>query len=643
MIRFDSKSGNYTVDFAVTNKKRKMKFKGNVEEENGEPIVLFPGGDVVYFHKDSGKYSASEKEESTTYDWEEVYEEEELEKADTDDGEYEQDVDDVVDAVVDALRATVGDDMVESEVLEPEAGVDLQKWQQPIEPDPFESEGEEEDEVEEEEEEESEGGEGFDFDNTESEEEETGGVVGPVVLDDIMGPEVEPERMVELVGETVGEVEPEVLYEDDEIYQMELELDRERLIDLVGQPVGEEEEEDDEEDDEEDEPIIPRDAFIDTHNIGLIKGINAAVKEAGRNIPKTVLETVPNEIFDRSNMVKLSYDISGARNNMDLDAAGSEFQDAVQSESLVFMPEYSNRDAAVVYDSAKRIYHVAFHGANAEGGNSVEDWQSIKNVMGIRFDRDPQYLRSEKNLELFLKHISEVDPTAGVELTGYSLGGSTSLHLAEKFNLDGMHINSFTSPLSKYEINDTDSLFRARQQMVRIVNDPYSGQSAIRPPRHVHNRDYTTLLPLKENVSFDDAHSLNQFTTKRPRGINNLVEKSNVVGQGLGKAATVAGGIYGGYLGYKQGRDASGSLSEESYRAVLGATESTLPIVGEGDILESGIVGFTQSEISNAFTWVRDSIFGKPEEESMSFRNSGSDAPPPGYVQVSGQGFTPPP
>jgi hypothetical protein len=110
--------------------------------------------------------------------------------------------------------------------------------------------------------------------------------------------------------------------------------------------------------------------------------VNLAVREASSNIPKTVLEKTPAGVFDRAQMVKLSYDISGARNNMDLDSAGSEFQDAVQSDSLVFMPAYSNRDAAVVYDNAKRIYHVAFHGANAEGGNPAEDWQSIKSVMG---------------------------------------------------------------------------------------------------------------------------------------------------------------------------------------------------------------------------------------------------------------------
>jgi hypothetical protein len=86
-----------------------------------------------------------------------------------------------------------------------------------------------------------------------------------------------------------------------------------------------------------------------------------------------------------------------------------------------------------------------------------------------------------------------------------------------------------------------------------------------------------------------------------------------------------------------EGKDNSGTLSEEVYRGVLGSAESSLPIVGEGDILESGIIGFKKEEISTAFSWVKDSIFGKkskPEEPDV----------PAGFTQVSGQGFvTPPP
>jgi hypothetical protein len=308
----------------------------------------------------------------------------------------------------------------------------------------------------------------------------------------------------------------------------------------------------------------------------------------------------------------------------------------VQSKDLVFVREYSNREAAIVHDVAENIYHVAWHGAGSEGGNPKEDWESIKSVMSVRFDKDPQFLRADEDLSLFLQHIAEIDPEARVRLTGYSLGGAKSLHLAEKFNLRGTHINAFTSPLSNYERIETDPELMAKQEMVRIVDDPFTAQSAVRPLRHSHNREYTNLFPLKENTKFDDSHSLDQFTSKRPRGVDNLVEKTNLAGKTLGHAALIGGAVFGGYEGAMQGKDNSGTLSEEVYRGVLGSAESTLPIVGEGDILESGLVGFTESEISNAFSWVKDSIFGKksePEEPDV----------PDGFTQVSGQGFFAPP
>jgi len=450
------------------------------------------------------------------------------------------------------------------------------------------------------------------------------------VVDEMVGvfEEEELDGLIEGINKTidgmVNELETQKGMEEgmteDEMNLMEVQLER----DL-------EREESEEESDEDVQ--ISREGFMRLHKDAVIKGVNLAVREWSTNIPKTILEKTPDGVYDRAHMVKLSYDISGAQSNSDLNSAESEFIDAVKSDSLIFMRNYSNRDAAVVYDRAERIYHIAFHGANADGGNPSEDWQSIRNVVNLKFNKDAQYLRSEKDIELFLNYLADVDPGATVQLTGYSLGGAKSLHLAEKFNLEGMHLNAFTSPLSKYTISDTDVLLRAKQQMVRVVNDPYTAQSSLNPVRHASsNREHTTLLPLKNNTKFDDAHSLDQFTANKPKGVDSLVEKSNLVGRGLGKAAMVGGGVYGGYEGYKQGRDNSGSLSEESYRAVLGATESTLPIVTGGDIVESGIVGFTQGEISNAFHWVSDSIFGKPPEPAL----------PIGYVQVSGQGFTPP-
>jgi hypothetical protein len=409
------------------------------------------------------------------------------------------------------------------------------------------------------------------------------------------------------------------------------------LDDLVGADV-EEDEEDEEEEEKKQEVVISRDKFIEKHNDVMAKGVVSAIRQGNTLIPKTILEKTPDGLYDKAQMVKLSYQVSAAKNETDLNDAEAEFMEAVQSKSLVFKRNYSNREAVVVQDVADNVYHVAWHGANAEGGNSAEDWESIKSVMGVRFDKDPQFIRADEDLGVFLRHIAEVNPEARVRLTGYSLGGAKSLHLAEKYNLEGTHINAFVSPLSNYERTETDPELMAKQEMIRVVDDPFTAQSAIPPLKHptAHKREYTNLFPLKENKKFDDSHSLDQFTNKRPRGVDNLVEKTNIVGKSLGHAALIGGAVYGGYEGAMQGKDNSGTLSEEVYRGVLGSAESSLPIVGEGDVLTSGIIGFTESEISNSFKWVANSIFGKKAKTEE------PDAPPPGFTQVSGQGFNTP-
>jgi len=77
----------------------------------------------------------------------------------------------------------------------------------------------------------------------------------------------------------------------------------------------------------------------------------------------------------------------------------------------------------------------------------------------------------------------------------------------------------------------------------------------------------------------------------------------------------VAGAVMGGYLGYKEGKEGSGEVSEEVYRGILGGAESTLPIVGETDILESGIVGFTHDEIKHSFNWFENLFRKKKKKE----------------------------
>jgi hypothetical protein len=81
---------------------------------------------------------------------------------------------------------------------------------------------------------------------------------------------------------------------------------------------------------------------------------------------------------------------------------------------------------------------------------------------------------------------------------GYSLGGSKSLMLAEKFNLEGTHYNAFINPLVRHEIADVPKKMMKPQTMARIITDPTSIQS-ITPPLHAHNRRYKHILPLAEN------------------------------------------------------------------------------------------------------------------------------------------------
>jgi uncharacterized protein Smg (DUF494 family) len=65
----------------------------------------------------------------------------------------------------------------------------------------------------------------------------------------------------------------------------------------------------------------------------------------------------------------------------------------------------------------------------------------------------------------------------------------------------------------------------------------------------------------------------------------------------------------------------------------LGAGESTLPIVGETDILESGIVGFTHDEIKHSFNWFENLFRKKKKEEDYAYAED-KDNTPEGYFKA---------
>lgn len=353
------------------------------------------------------------------------------------------------------------------------------------------------------------------------------------------------------------------------------------------------------------------------------KLVNTAIKEGQNNIPKTVMEIQPQGLYEKAHMVQLSYDIRDAKSHNDLNYAEGVFYDAVGYKNLLYIRDLSTPQAAVVHDLDTNTYNIVYHGSDGRDA----DWESVKSVMKNEFTETNEYKEAERQLEILMEHIAAEDPEAKIHLTGFSLGGAKSLYLAEKYNLEGTHLNPFTSPFSTHERANVPKNKIAKQEIVRIVNDPVTVQSEVPPIFHSHNRRNTHLLPLEENTEVLDAHTLNQFTQKKPRSIDNAVEKDNIKMKGLGHVATIGGAAFGGYEGIQEGRQNSGTVAEEAYRGVLGAAEATLPIVGEDAVVESGLVGFTSSEIKHTFDWIGEHIFGIKKHENKL---------PEGYTQVWG-------
>jgi len=355
---------------------------------------------------------------------------------------------------------------------------------------------------------------------------------------------------------------------------------------------------------------------------------NLYIKSITKNLNNTT-EVLPKGLYDKGLMVELSYAIQHAQTKDHLENANEDFIAQLQNQNLEFVPNLSNRNSAVIYDRANGTFYVAYHGANGIQG---VDKQNIKDVINGNFSKNPEFLESENQLKQLLSHLESNGVNVGekVHLVGYSLGGSKSLMLAEKYNLEGTHYNAFINPLIQHEMADVPKEMMKPQTMARIVTDPTTIQSVI-PVLQKSNRKYRHILPLAENKTHLDSHGLDQITKKKPRSLDHIVEgKRNIKGEAINHVGTVVGAIGGGYLGYKQGKDNSGEVSEEVYRGILGGAESTLPIVGETDLLESGIVGFTHDEIKHSFNWF-ENLFrkkmtsGKKEEE---------DNTPEGYFKA---------
>jgi sulfate adenylyltransferase subunit 1 (EFTu-like GTPase family) len=71
-------------------------------------------------------------------------------------------------------------------------------------------------------------------------------------------------------------------------------------------------------------------------------------------------------------MVQLSYNIQHAQNLDHFKEAYEEFSSQLQNKDLEFIPRYSNRQSAVVWDPVNDKWYIAYHGARRIQGSDKE-------------------------------------------------------------------------------------------------------------------------------------------------------------------------------------------------------------------------------------------------------------------------------
>ena len=102
-----------------------------------------------------------------------------------------------------------------------------------------------------------------------------------------------------------------------------------------------------------------------------LKSLNKTlVSLKGDNAP--ISEKIPNRLYDKSLMVQLSYNIQHAQNLDHFKEAYEEFSSQLQNKDLEFIPRYSNRQSAVVWDPVNDKWYIAYDGARGIQGSDKE-------------------------------------------------------------------------------------------------------------------------------------------------------------------------------------------------------------------------------------------------------------------------------
>jgi predicted esterase YcpF (UPF0227 family) len=222
----------------------------------------------------------------------------------------------------------------------------------------------------------------------------------------------------------------------------------------------------------------------------------------------TSFETIDQHLFARLSMAAYYFE--------NQEYVQSElFNPMIELEGFVLDRELSTEEHSVFHNSSKKETVIAYRGTS-----NLSDVATDSHVAMGRERHTARYKRSEA---VFEKARDKYDGSMSV--TGHSLGGGISLHIAEKYDVEGHHFNPAISATQVFSKDHFDN--KTTQQVYHTELDPVSvGAHVIadhQPRRKVHRID---------NDPDHHAHALeNFFSNKATRTDDNQrfqVRKENL-------------------------------------------------------------------------------------------------------------------
>ena len=205
----------------------------------------------------------------------------------------------------------------------------------------------------------------------------------------------------------------------------------------------------------------------------------------------TSFETIDQHLFARLSMAAYYFESA--------EYVQSElFNPMIELEGFVLDRELSTEEHSVFHNSSKKETVIAYRGTS-----NLSDVATDSHVAMGREKHTARYKRSEA---VFEKARDKYDGSMAV--TGHSLGGGISLHIAEKYDVEGHHFNPAISATQVFSKDHYDN--KTTQQVYHTELDPVSvGAHVIadhQPRRKVHRID---------NDPNHHAHALENFYSNR--------------------------------------------------------------------------------------------------------------------------------